>query len=199
MNTVDTITHDSSNSRLKLNSCNCRKISWWYIWESKAPIRACRNSCSFLMSSWSFSWRIRYGSYFALCSCMILFHELYIKELIAHLTFFCLHQDFEKIQREEPLDVPPMPPQKRNWKGSLVAPFASNNMLVLYQCPRKTDDNRISEGQNSYFVQVLHNEAPVSMPVCTRFLRFIMLIKVYGCHCLASLHAFGRLVRCFLS
>jgi len=83
------------------------------------------------------------------------------------LGLFLEGSDFEKIQREEPLDLPPMPPQKRNWKGSLVAPFASNNMLVLYQCPRKTDDNGVSQGQNSsYFVQVLHNEAPVSMPGC---------------------------------
>jgi hypothetical protein len=112
------------------------------------------------MSSWSFSWRIRYGSYFRLCPRMIFFHELPI------WFFFCLYQDFEKIQREEPLDLPPMPPQKRNWKGGLVAPFASNNMLVLHQCPGKTGDNGISQGQNSsYFVQVLHNEAPVSMPV----------------------------------
>ncbi|CAM0877301.1 unnamed protein product [Alopecurus aequalis] len=79
------------------------------------------------------------------------------------LGLFLEGSDFEKIQREEPLDLPPMPPQKRNWKGSLVAPFASNNMLVLHQCPGKTDGNRIS---NSYYVQVMHNEAPVSMPGC---------------------------------
>uniref|UniRef100_A0ACD5X5T2 Uncharacterized protein n=1 Tax=Avena sativa TaxID=4498 RepID=A0ACD5X5T2_AVESA len=77
------------------------------------------------------------------------------------LGLFLEGSDFEKIQREEPLDLPPVPPQKRNWMGGLVAPFASNNMLVLYQCPGK------AEGQNSsYFVQVLHNEAPVSMPGC---------------------------------
>jgi len=65
------------------------------------------------------------------------------------------------------LDVPPMPPQGRNWKGSVVAPFAGNNMLVLYQCPGKTSDASTSGGQNnSYFVQVLHNEVPVSMPGC---------------------------------
>jgi hypothetical protein len=92
--------------------------------------------------------------------------------------FFYLHQDFEKIQREEPLDLPPMPPQKRNWKGGLVAPFASNNMLVLYQCPGKTGDNGMSQGQNSsYFVQVLHNEAPVSMPV-----------RLYVCNSLSFIH-----------
>jgi multiple inositol-polyphosphate phosphatase/2,3-bisphosphoglycerate 3-phosphatase len=75
--------------------------------------------------------------------------------------------DFEKIQREEALDLPPLPPQGRNWKGSVVAPFAGNNMLVLYQCPSKISDGSTISGDqnNSYFIQVLHNEAPVSMPV----------------------------------
>jgi hypothetical protein len=60
-----------------------------------------------------------------------------------------------------------MPPHGRNWKGSVVAPFAGSNMLVLYQCPRKTSDNSKASGghNNSYFIQVLHNEIPVSMPV----------------------------------
>ncbi|PUZ36364.1 hypothetical protein GQ55_9G032400 [Panicum hallii var. hallii] len=83
------------------------------------------------------------------------------------LGLFLEGSDFEKIQQEEALDVPPMPPQGRNWKGSVVAPFAGNNMLVLYQCPGKTSDASTSGGQNnSYFVQVLHNEVPVSMPGC---------------------------------
>ncbi|PNT73894.1 hypothetical protein BRADI_1g03920v3 [Brachypodium distachyon] len=81
------------------------------------------------------------------------------------LGLFLEGSDFEKIQREEPLDLPPVPPQTRNWKGSVVAPFASNNMLVLYQCPGKINGGKVSQDQNSsYFVQVLHNEAPVSMP-----------------------------------
>ena len=42
-----------------------------------------------------------------------------------------------------------MPPQGRNWKGSVVAPFAGNNMLVLYQCPGKTSDASTSGGQNN--------------------------------------------------
>ena len=97
------------------------------------------------------------------------------------MSFFCL--DFEKIQREEALDLPPVPPQGRNWKGSVVAPFAGNNMLVLYQCTGKiSDGSMISGGQNnSYFIQVLHNEASVSMPVrlLTFFLFFIQLF--YPC------------------
>ncbi|CAD6215180.1 unnamed protein product [Miscanthus lutarioriparius] len=84
------------------------------------------------------------------------------------LGLFLEGPDFEKIQREEALDLPPLPPQGRNWKGSVVAPFAGNNMLVLYQCPSKISDGSTISGDqnNSYFIQVLHNEAPVSMPGC---------------------------------
>lgn len=84
------------------------------------------------------------------------------------LGLFLEGSDFEKIQREEALDLPPIPPKGRNWKGSVVAPFAGNNMLVLYQCPGKISDAGLisSSQKNSYFIQVLHNEAPVSMPGC---------------------------------
>uniref|UniRef100_A0A0D9VND7 Multiple inositol polyphosphate phosphatase 1 n=1 Tax=Leersia perrieri TaxID=77586 RepID=A0A0D9VND7_9ORYZ len=83
------------------------------------------------------------------------------------LGLFLEGSDFEKIQREESLAIPPMPPHGRKWKGSVVAPFAGNNMLALYQCPEKSDGTKISQDQkSSYFVQVLHNEAPVSMPGC---------------------------------
>ncbi|XP_062214164.1 uncharacterized protein LOC133915146 [Phragmites australis] len=83
------------------------------------------------------------------------------------LGLFLDGSDFDNIQREEALDLPPMPPQGRNWKGSVVAPFAGNNMLVLYQCPGKiSDGSTTSGGQNKYFIQVLHNELPVSMPGC---------------------------------
>ena len=95
-------------------------------------------------------------------------------DILHIICFACL--DFEKIQREEALDVPPMPPQGRNWKGSVVAPFAGNNMLVLYQCPGKTSDASTSGGQNnSYFVQVLHNEVPLSMPVRLVDFQFFVL------------------------
>jgi hypothetical protein len=84
------------------------------------------------------------------------------------------------------LDLPPLPPQGRNWKGSVVAPFAGNNMLVLYQCPSKiSDGSTISGGRNnSYLVQVLHNEVPVSMPVsliASFYLCFLHLL-VLPCH-----------------
>ncbi|KAH7854448.1 hypothetical protein Vadar_013910 [Vaccinium darrowii] len=74
------------------------------------------------------------------------------------LGLFLEGSDFEKIQKEQPLELPSKPPQRRNWRGSVVAPFAGNNMLVLYSCP----DNSSSK----YFVQVLHNEQPVPMPGC---------------------------------
>ncbi|KAJ3669436.1 hypothetical protein LUZ60_011386 [Juncus effusus] len=76
------------------------------------------------------------------------------------LGLFLDGPEFEKIQREEKLSLPPKPPQKRNWKGSVVTPFAGNNMLVLYQCGAKSGKN------GSYFVQVLHNEVPVPLPAC---------------------------------
>ncbi|XVF84063.1 hypothetical protein PTKIN_Ptkin16aG0544600 [Pterospermum kingtungense] len=82
------------------------------------------------------------------------------------LGLFLEGSDFQRIQKEEPLDLPPKPPQKRNWRGSTVAPFAGNNMLVLYSCP--------ANSSSKYFVQVLHNEHPIPMPGCdgTDFCQF---------------------------
>ncbi|XP_058183813.1 uncharacterized protein LOC131301491 isoform X1 [Rhododendron vialii] len=74
------------------------------------------------------------------------------------IGLFLEGSEFEKIQKEQPLELPPKPPQRRNWTGSTVAPFAGNNMLVLYSCP--------TESSSKYFVQVLHNEHPVPMPGC---------------------------------
>ncbi|KAL6509349.1 hypothetical protein OROGR_022659 [Orobanche gracilis] len=80
------------------------------------------------------------------------------------LPFSCLiglfldGPEFERILREQPLNLPVKPPQERIWRGSTVAPFAGNNMLVLYSCAA----NNTSE----YFVQVLHNEHPVPMVGC---------------------------------
>ncbi|CAL5343685.1 unnamed protein product [Camellia sinensis] len=64
--------------------------------------------------------------------------------------------EFEKIQKEQPLQLPPKPPHRRNWRGSRVAAFAGNNMLALYSC--------LDKSSSKYFVQVLHNERPVPMP-----------------------------------
>ncbi|KAF8397220.1 hypothetical protein HHK36_016128 [Tetracentron sinense] len=74
------------------------------------------------------------------------------------LGLFLEGSEFEKIQSEQPLQLPPKPPQKRNWRGSTVAPFAGNNMLVLYSCP--------ANNSSKYFVQILHNEVPVPVPGC---------------------------------
>ncbi|GKV28254.1 hypothetical protein SLEP1_g37332 [Rubroshorea leprosula] len=74
------------------------------------------------------------------------------------LGLFLEGSEFERIQKEEPLELPPKPPQKRNWRGSTVAPFAGNILLVLYSCP--------SNSSSKYFVQVLHNEHPIPMPGC---------------------------------
>ncbi|KAJ6902349.1 LOW QUALITY PROTEIN: multiple inositol polyphosphate phosphatase 1-like isoform X1 [Populus alba x Populus x berolinensis] len=74
------------------------------------------------------------------------------------LGLFLDGSEFQKIQREEPLELPPKPPQSRNWRGRTVAPFAGNNMLVLHSCP--------SNSESKYFVQVLHNEHPILMAGC---------------------------------
>lgn len=75
--------------------------------------------------------------------------------------------EFELIRREQPLQLPPKPPQPRKWRGSIVAPFGGNNILVLYSCP--------ANNSSKYLVQVLHNEHPVLMPVS-----FLWLIVEYG-------------------
>ncbi|MQL99059.1 hypothetical protein Taro_031773, partial [Colocasia esculenta] len=82
------------------------------------------------------------------------------------LGLFLEGSEYLQIQLDQPLDLPPKPPQKRNWVGSVVAPFAGNNMLVLYSCSNDTDSIALTGDERSkYFVQVLHNEVPVSIPV----------------------------------
>ncbi|KAK7281112.1 hypothetical protein RIF29_08815 [Crotalaria pallida] len=76
------------------------------------------------------------------------------------LGLFLEKSEFEKIQKEQPLQLPPKPPQKRKWRGSTVAPFAGNNMLVLYSCPAH------DKSTSKHFVQVLHNEHPIPMLGC---------------------------------
>ncbi|XP_042480281.1 multiple inositol polyphosphate phosphatase 1-like isoform X2 [Macadamia integrifolia] len=66
------------------------------------------------------------------------------------IGLFLEGSEFEQILREQPLELPPKPPQPRNWKGSIVAPFAGNNMLVLHSCP---DNN-----SRKYFVQGCDNK-----------------------------------------
>ncbi|XP_050210441.1 uncharacterized protein LOC126660804 [Mercurialis annua] len=74
------------------------------------------------------------------------------------LGLFLDESEFQKIQRDQPLELPPRPPHNRNWWGSIVAPFAGNNMLVLHSCP--------ADSSSKYLVQVLHNEHPIPMPGC---------------------------------
>ncbi|KAJ9553252.1 hypothetical protein OSB04_017297 [Centaurea solstitialis] len=74
------------------------------------------------------------------------------------IGLFLEGSQFDQIQREEPLKFPPKPPQKRAWRGSTVAPFGGNNILVLYSCP--------ANNTSKYFVQVLHNEKPIPMAGC---------------------------------
>ncbi|XP_043724998.1 multiple inositol polyphosphate phosphatase 1-like isoform X2 [Telopea speciosissima] len=66
------------------------------------------------------------------------------------LGLFLEGSEFEQILREQPLELPPKPPQRRNWKGSIVAPFAGNNMLVLHSCP--------NDNSRKYFVQGCDNK-----------------------------------------
>jgi multiple inositol-polyphosphate phosphatase/2,3-bisphosphoglycerate 3-phosphatase len=64
----------------------------------------------------------------------------------------------KNVQSEQPLQAPMRPPQRRLWRGSLVAPFGANTALVLYKCPSDS-------AHGKYLVQALHNEKPVVMPV----------------------------------
>ncbi|XP_074556171.1 uncharacterized protein LOC141811985 isoform X2 [Curcuma longa] len=84
------------------------------------------------------------------------------------LGLFLEESEFKQIQREQPLSLPPLPPNKRNWKGSVIAPFAGNNMLALYKCSGNTSKNIVSSGDQrvEYFVRVFHNEIPVPLPGC---------------------------------
>lgn len=95
-------------------------------------------------------------------------HAETIIPFICLLGLFLEGSEFERFQRDEPLDLPAKPPQKRKWVVSSIAPFAGNNMLVSFHCPGN-DSNGIMtpEGYKSkYFVQVLHNEVPVPLPGC---------------------------------
>ncbi|XP_049936268.1 uncharacterized protein LOC116263272 isoform X1 [Nymphaea colorata] len=83
------------------------------------------------------------------------------------LGLFLERSEFEKIQSEQPFQLPPKPPLERSWRGSIVAPFAGNNMLALYHCPADKSKSSAPEKHNgSYFVQVFHNEIPVKLPGC---------------------------------
>ncbi|CAN6467417.1 unnamed protein product [Victoria cruziana] len=83
------------------------------------------------------------------------------------LGLFLERSEFEKIQSEQPFQLPPKPPSERSWRGSIVAPFAGNTVLALYHCPADKSKGSASEKHNGgYFVQVFHNEIPVKLPGC---------------------------------
>lgn len=85
------------------------------------------------------------------------------------LMLLTFSTDARSSQSEEPVKYAVRPPQQRTWKGSLVAPFAANTQLVLYKCPKdsqKVEDNADPDTESKYLVQVLHNEKPVTLPVC---------------------------------
>ncbi|CAO2817013.1 unnamed protein product [Amaranthus hypochondriacus] len=76
------------------------------------------------------------------------------------LGLFLEESDYNLILKEKSMPLPPKPPQRRFWRGSVVAPFAGNNMLVLYSCPASRSNS------SNYFVHVLHNEHPIPLPGC---------------------------------
>ncbi|XP_057862970.2 uncharacterized protein LOC131071222 isoform X2 [Cryptomeria japonica] len=85
------------------------------------------------------------------------------------LGLFVEASDIDKFQSNKPLKPPVKAPQQRRWRGSTVAPFAANNMLVLYKCPAKDDNlEKVNPpgDHDRFFVQILHNEKPASLPNC---------------------------------
>ncbi|KAG0582348.1 hypothetical protein M758_3G051300 [Ceratodon purpureus] len=88
------------------------------------------------------------------------------------LGLFLEGTDITRVQSEMPLDAPLRPPQKRLWRGALVAPFAANTALVLHKCPA---DNGAGV---KYLVQALHNEKPVMMPVSDHFIKMFLSCTV---------------------
>ncbi|KAA0035885.1 multiple inositol polyphosphate phosphatase 1-like [Cucumis melo var. makuwa] len=75
------------------------------------------------------------------------------------IPFTCLLGLFLEDEEGTVFRASPRPPATRNWKVSDVAPFAGNNMLVLYSCP-------LANSSDEYFVRVLPNEKPIAMPGC---------------------------------
>lgn len=56
-------------------------------------------------------------------------------------------------------------PRGRVWKGSKISPFGGNTALVLYKCARSGHSGSTRNNHWKYFVQVLHNEMAVVVPV----------------------------------
>lgn len=82
---------------------------------------------------------------------------------ICLLGLFLDHGDVQKILMEAPLEPPPPPPKGRLWKGSSVAPYGANNMVVLHKC---TSVNKDGTQEDDFRVQVIHNENSMALPAC---------------------------------
>jgi hypothetical protein len=84
----------------------------------------------------------------------------------------CVYSDVHKLKKELPLDAPPPPPSSRRWRGSAVAPYGSNTMLVLYKCSHT--ETSVLENVDNFLVQVIHNERSVALQVLRDAICFIL-------------------------
>ncbi|KAH7372767.1 hypothetical protein KP509_17G020000 [Ceratopteris richardii] len=92
-------------------------------------------------------------------------HAETVIPFICLLGLFLDEEDVQKIMIEAALDPPPAPPKNRVWKGSAVAPYGANTMIVLYQCSSTNEDGKQLQ-DSDFYVQVLHNERAVTLPGC---------------------------------
>ena len=99
--------------------------------------------------------------------------NLYYSGLL-NICFLLNILEFEQIRQEQALQLPLKPPHSRKWRGSIVAPFGGNNMLVLYSCP--------ANNSSKYLVQVLHNEHPVPLPVSFLLEAYICGAQMQPCY-----------------
>lgn len=87
-------------------------------------------------------------------------HAETVIPFICLLGLFLDDADVEKIRMELPLEPPPPPPKPRLWRGSAVAPYGANTMVVLHKC------SAANKEEVDFVVQVLHNEKSVALPAC---------------------------------
>ncbi|MCO5588386.1 hypothetical protein L7F22_042341 [Adiantum nelumboides] len=92
-------------------------------------------------------------------------HAETVIPFICLLGLFLDEGEVEKILMEAPLEPPPPPPIPRVWRGSAVAPYGANNMVVLHKCSSKNKDMSDVE-EDDFRVQIYHNEVPVVLPGC---------------------------------
>nr|USJ75256.1 PHY1 [Pteris vittata] len=91
-------------------------------------------------------------------------HAETVIPFICLLGLFLDAEEVQKILMEAPLEPPPRPPKTRLWRGSAVAPYGANNMVVLHKCSSNKDGSQ--EEEDDFRVQVLHNERSVALPGC---------------------------------